>query len=349
MTPRHSDAPIHILGVGNLGKYVAHALAKSSPKPVTLIFHRKSLEDEWRAEAEAITCITDGVSDSRSRFQIETLPAEPQDPEPIKHLIVTTKAYMTVGALGPLKRRLDSSSTVLFLQNGMGAVDEVRKSLFPTEKDKPTFLSGICSAGVYSTKPFTIVHAGTGTLLVGPADDSAALRSATQPELANEMLQRLSEASVLETAIVSANAIKEAQLKKLVVNAVINPLTAILRCQNGKLLDRPAVFAAATLVIEETSTILRAMMPHLKTALSDQTLLELFVSVAEKTGKNTSSMLQDAKAGRRTEIDYINGYFYSEAVRLGVPHRRNQLLAELVAMNAVLEAEDLLGRLTTDS
>jgi ketopantoate reductase len=120
MAPACSDTPIHILGVGNLGKYVAYSLVKSSPKPVTLIFHRKSLEDEWRAEGEAVTCITDGIRDSRSGFGIETLPTESPAPEPIKHLIITTKAYMTVDALKPLKHRLNSNSSILFLQNGMG-------------------------------------------------------------------------------------------------------------------------------------------------------------------------------------------------------------------------------------
>jgi 2-dehydropantoate 2-reductase len=118
--PPDADAPIHVLGVGNLGKYVAHSLAKSSPKPVTLIFHRKRSEREWLAQGCAITCIADGIADRRSGFEIESLPAMQNAPEPIKHLIVATKAHVTLEALRPLKEKLNADSVILFLQNGMG-------------------------------------------------------------------------------------------------------------------------------------------------------------------------------------------------------------------------------------
>ncbi|KAK4443629.1 putative 2-dehydropantoate 2-reductase [Podospora aff. communis PSN243] len=349
MAPAGSDTPIHILGIGNLGKYVAYSLAKSSPKSVTFIFHRKSLEDEWRAEGEAVTCITDGSSDSRSGFCVETLPAESPAPEPIRNLIVTTKAYMTVDALKPLRHRLNSSSSILFLQNGMGVLEEVQNSLFRNEKDTPAFWSGICSAGVYSTKTFTFVHAGRGPLLIGPADNRTLPANPAQPTFTDDMTQRLLQASTLETTIVPADVIREAQLKKLVVNAVINPLTAIFRCQNGELVDNPTMFAVAKLVLDETAIILRTMMPHLQTSFSDQTLLDLVVSVAGKTRKNTSSMLQDVNAGRKTEIDYINGYFIREALRLSVPYTCNQRLAELVTRKESLDADGLLRQLATQT
>jgi 2-dehydropantoate 2-reductase len=206
----------------------------------------------------------------------------------------------------------------------------------------PLFLSGICSAGVYTTKPFTIVHAGKGPLVIGPVVENA--QSNTELALANSMVHRLSQASTLEATLVSAEAIQEVQLRKLAVNAVINPLTAILRCQNGKLINNPDMFAAAKLLLEETAAILRAQTPHLRDTFSDQHLLDSVVAVAEKTQANTSSMLQDIKAGQWTEIDYINGYLIRLALELGLPCPYNKMMAELVAEKRDLEADDLLGR-----
>lgn len=119
-----SDEAIYVLGIGNLGKYVAHSLMKQASVPVTLLFHRPSLASQWQSAGSAIQCITDGVVDKTSGFGVEVLsppssPASPNAPT-IKYLILATKTYMTAAALELVKARLNSASSVLFLQNGMG-------------------------------------------------------------------------------------------------------------------------------------------------------------------------------------------------------------------------------------
>ena len=136
--PKNEHEAIHVLGVGNLGKYVAHAMASASPKtsnPITLLFHREGLEEQWRAAGSGIRCImTNGVADMRSGFRVESLlPTTSAStytststsvcttpPMPIKYLIVATKTYNTASALSLVRDRLDPESSVLFLQNGMG-------------------------------------------------------------------------------------------------------------------------------------------------------------------------------------------------------------------------------------
>ena len=125
-----SNDPIYVLGVGNLGKYVAHSLMKQTCRGVILLFHRPGLEEQWRSAASSIQCVTDGVPDKRSGFGVEVLPPLSQSPsknhsthgvlEPIMYLIVATKTYMTTNALKLVKDRLHSESSILFLQNGMG-------------------------------------------------------------------------------------------------------------------------------------------------------------------------------------------------------------------------------------
>jgi len=124
-----SPGPIHILGVGNLGKYVAYGLSKlSDPPPVTLLFHRPSQLDDWNAGGRAIHRISNGISERVTHFDVEVLQTSQQCIEgtrpsgPIKYLIVASKTYMTIAALSLVKDRLDSTSHILFLQNGMGMV-----------------------------------------------------------------------------------------------------------------------------------------------------------------------------------------------------------------------------------
>jgi 2-dehydropantoate 2-reductase len=87
---------------------------------VTLVFHRKGLEGERRDAGKAIQCIIDGVVDRTSGFRVEFLSDMQDATEPIKYLIVATKANMTLEALRPLEAKLNSDSVILFLQNGMG-------------------------------------------------------------------------------------------------------------------------------------------------------------------------------------------------------------------------------------
>ncbi len=216
-------------------------------------------------------------------------------------------------------------------------MDEASAKIFPDPKTRPAYWAGICSAGVYSTDPFTIVHAGRGPLLLGPVEASPS---------SNPMMERLSQANVLETSILSSDTIKKSQLQKLVVNAVINPLTAIFRCKNGQLLDNPTRLAVMRLLIEETGPIVRALLHDAPdAAFSDQSLLDLVLTVAHKTSANTSSMLQDVQSGRKTEIDYINGYIARKGKALGLPHTRNSTVARLVAEQQVVRDGDVATRL----
>ncbi|KAK3358549.1 ketopantoate reductase PanE/ApbA C terminal-domain-containing protein [Lasiosphaeria ovina] len=335
---------IYILGVGNLGKLVAHSLARrEAAAPVTLLFHRPGLLADWEASGRAIKCTTDGVVDTRRNFSVELLPngygtrtgresgSETQHrPPPIHYLVVTTKAYSTLAALELVKDRIDRNSTILFLQNGIGTTKEVSDNLFVVPNTRPTYLAGICSAGVYSTGPFSIVHAGRGPLAFHPES-----LSRTSYMSHNHLMQQLVYADALDAAMLSPASLREAQLRKLVVNSIINPLTAIFNCKNGELFADPKNVALMSILVRETSAIVRALLPQkshpaIMDTFTNKYLEELVLSVAEKTGGNTSSMLQDVRAGRRTEIDYMNGYLVESAGRLNLPCEHNAAIVRQV-------------------
>ena len=121
-----SGRHIHVLGIGNLGKFFAHALAKNAPGlTVTLLFHRESLVPQWQSSGKCIEVVTNGLSDKQFGFNTEVVSPKhqherDQDSPMIDHLIVATKAYNTTAALELIRHRLGNESTVLFLQNGMG-------------------------------------------------------------------------------------------------------------------------------------------------------------------------------------------------------------------------------------
>jgi 2-dehydropantoate 2-reductase len=123
-SPFTRPARIFILGAGNLGQYLARGLANTSPTPpVTLLFHRKGLLDDWRSAGREIKCEYEGRTDYTKGVDVELVSdITNHQAAPIENLIVACKTYLTVTALEQVKSRLTPKSTIVFLQNGMGMV-----------------------------------------------------------------------------------------------------------------------------------------------------------------------------------------------------------------------------------
>jgi len=69
-----SPSPIHILGVGNLGKYVAYGLSKLPQRPsLTLLFHRSGQLEDWEAGGRATQRISNSIADKSTHFDVELL------------------------------------------------------------------------------------------------------------------------------------------------------------------------------------------------------------------------------------------------------------------------------------
>jgi 2-dehydropantoate 2-reductase len=100
---------------------------------------------------------------------------------------------------------------------------------------------------------------------------------------------------------------------KLVINAAINPLTALLRVPNGRLLEIPAAHDLMKALATEVAQVAGA--EHIPLPFADP--VAAAEDVARRTAPNHSSMLQDILRGAPTEIDAICG----AVVRIGQQHR----------------------------
>ena len=113
---------------------------------------------------------------------------------------------------------------------------------------------------------------------------------------------------------------------KAILNAAVNPLTALLAKRTGELIGDPALESAIRLIVHESVAIAHAA----GIALEEDGILEKIWSVVRATKDNKSSMLQDLERGRRTEIDAINGALLDRARALGVAAPQNELLFHLI-------------------
>jgi 2-dehydropantoate 2-reductase len=340
-TMTSNSGRIHILGVGNLARLFAHSLSKSPrPPPITLLFHRQSLLEEWEKAGRKIEITTNGVVSTSSNYEVEVVEELAGHQDIIETLIVTTKTIAIANAISSVRHRLTSNSTILFTQNGMGSIEEVTSSIFPNPSKRPHYLTAITSHGVYSTSPFRSVHAGLAHITIGRPQTQTRQSSKSQ-----YLLDLIVAAPSLAAKEVSPEELTRLQLEKLVINAMINPLTVIFNCQNGELFTRGPIVRVMRLLLSEASQVILSLPelrddPTTESSFSKESLEEVVLDVAAKTAKNTSSMLQDVRAERATEIDYINGYIVKRGRELGVDVRLNKRLVDMVKEKRVIGVDD---------
>jgi 2-dehydropantoate 2-reductase len=222
----------------------------------------------------------------------------------ITHLLVTTKAYDVSNAVADVAHRLDERCQLLLLVNGMGLAEALHL-------DHPALdiYCGTTTEGAYRVAPRHIHHAGTGQTRIGKAGQRG-------PAPWFGQWPRAIDNCTWDAAI------DEALWLKLAINCAINPLTAIHDCRNGELAQRQHLTSELNELCNEIATISRAAgfentAANLKQAVN---------AVVAGTADNHSSMLQDVRAGRRTEIDHITGYLLAAARRHGIAAPHNTTL-----------------------
>ncbi len=248
-----------------------------------------------------------------------------QDAANISLLLVTTKAYQVQGAMEPLIGQLPVTTPILLLHNGMGTEEWVRRA-FP---DNP-LLVGVSSNGALRLSPEEFRHTGRGETWIGPGNAAGN----DWREIVEVLAQALPHAGWSEE-------IRMKQWEKLVINAIINPLTALSGAKNGSLLTRS----------DEVEALCHELMPLLHRegfSLSEEAWVARVMAVASATAENYSSMQQDLAAGRPTEIDYITGYILRLAQPMELVMPRHQQLYDAIKAREVPEALATLNSSSLD-
>ena len=183
--------------------------------------------------------------------------------------------------------------------------------------------------GCYKNAPFHTTLAGQGQLLLATVSSHAPSLTDASPAQwlsSHPLAQSLLGVPGLNAAhSKSADAFLHALYVKLAVSCCINPLTALLDVPNGAVADQPAAVQLMATVCAEVCSV---CPPHLA-ARPDQ-LLASVQSVGRGTGGNVSSMLQDVRAGRGTEVAYLNGYVARQAAARGMAAPVNGALLQLL-------------------
>lgn len=219
---------------------------------------------------------------SEHQFAVRTT-NNPRECLGIKHALVLVKAWQTERVAHQLAECFPNDGMAVTLQNGLGNRETLAQSLGP----------GRVALGMTTT----------GATLLGPGLARAGGEGPISIER-HPALGPLEEA--LRAAKFNLQIIEDAQSLiwgKLVINAAINPLTALLRVPNGQLLERPSARKMMGFLASETAQV--ASAENINLPFRDP--IAAAEDVARKTGANYSSMFQDVMRGAPTEIDAICG------------------------------------------
>ena len=276
----------HVLGAGALGSLWAARLAGAGATVRIILRSAQRLADYQRAGGLTLT------ADDLSRLY--AIPAElPDASTPIQRLLVACKAYDAEGAIAQVASRLSSGCEILLLQNGLGSQQAIAER-WP--QARCIFVSS--TEGAYRQDDFHVVFAGRGQNWLGDPNGGSA----------PVWLDELNRAGIPQTW---SSDILARLWRKLALNCAINPLTVLHDCRNGELLQHREQLAE---LCEELVELLEASgQPAAASDLQGEVL-----RVIDATAANYSSMYQDVRLGRRTEIAYLLGHACRSADSLGL-------------------------------
>ena len=276
----------HVLGAGALGSLWAARLAGADATVRIILRSAQRLADYQRAGGLTLT--------AEDLSRLYAIPAElPDASTPIQRLLVACKAYDAEGAVAQVASRLSSGCEILLLQNGLGSQQAIAER-WP--QARCIFVSS--TEGAYRQDDFHVVFAGHGQNWLGDSNGGSA----------PAWLDELNRAGIPQTWSCD---ILARLWRKLALNCAINPLTVLHDCRNGELLQHREQLSG---LCQELVDLLEASgQPAAASDLQGEVL-----RVIDATAANYSSMYQDVRLGRRTEIAYLLGHACRSADSLGL-------------------------------
>jgi 2-dehydropantoate 2-reductase len=157
--------------------------------------------------------------------------------------------------------------------------------------------------------------AGSGTTIVGPGGAS--------PEMCARIARLLTEAGMRASV---AYDIRPHLWGKLIANAAINPVAALLDRPNGVVLSDPNALELARALAQEAAAVASAM----RIALPFSDPWSYVRSIVEQAPDLRNSMLVDLTNGVKTENDHINGAVVAAGRRTAVPTPYNDTMFRLI-------------------
>jgi 2-dehydropantoate 2-reductase len=287
---------IAIMGAGAMGSLFGAHLAEAG--------HDVLLVDVDRTVVAAVEADGVRIGDRVVRAPIT---ADPSGRGTYDAILVLVKTYDTAAAAELAAPLVGPGTVVATLQNGIGGADVLREAFGPER-----VLAGVTYQGATVLAPGRIRHHMRGETFLG--DDVAA---------AAPLAAALTEGGQPAHAL---DPVAPRIWKKLTNNCMGNCTSALTGMSGGQMAGDDGILALQLAIATEAVAV-AAGLGH---DLDLEDCVHTNTSVLASSGDGRPSMLQDVEAGRRTEIETLNGAIVRHGDALGIDVPVNRAMVALV-------------------
>jgi 2-dehydropantoate 2-reductase len=315
-----------VFGVGAIGSVVGGYLTRAG-RDVTLI-------DLWPAHVEAM--VRDGlrVTTQDEEFSVPVKAVHLTDVcrlrEPFDAVILSVKSYDSIWAAQCIEPHLKPTGVIVSAQNGINE-----------ERIAPV-IGYTRTIGCVVTLGAGLYDPGHVTRTSAPTRPSFALG-----ELNGMLTARLQELVTLFASAGPARATGNLwgeRWAKLTSNSMANPIAGMTGMGSAELRAQPAVFPILLRIAAEALRVAEALGVQVEAVggIPAKTYLEAACGVgavelrervvegSRALGVGRPSLLQDILKGRRTEVDYLNGYVARKGREVGIPAPMNEAVVQVI-------------------
>ena len=315
-----SPYTILVTGLGALGTVFAAFLKKAGHRVFALTREKYLAElSDRKLRVTGIwgghEAVLDGVTSS----------IEPLKKRKLDLIILTVKAYDTEAAIEQVKPLVGTDTLVVIAQNGYGNYEAVSRAI---GKDH-TLLARII---------FGVKLSAPGRAEVTVIADDVRIG---QPHDAVDRVRIQDIAQAFTTAGIPtsyAGNVEAILWDKILYNAALNPLGAILECTYGQLAENPETHRVMDTIINEIFLVARAHGIPLNWEAPEKYLEHFYTRLVPPTAAHFPSMYYDVKAGKRLEIDALNGAMVKLAHEKGIAVPVNETITALIKAKETLAA-----------
>ena len=293
---------ILMVGAGSVGGFFGAHLAKNNPN-VSFLLRPKTLA---AVKQDGLT-----IRSLNGTFTVH--PPAASDPRELPKpdlIILSVKAYDLDEVMAQLDPVLTDQPVILTLQNGVDTEDRLIARL-----KRDCVVGGV--AFIYSkiAAPGVIDHYKKGAVAIGE------LMGHKSPRL-------LAIAEIFKQAGIPCQLtddVRKSKWEKMCWNCVFNPLTVMIDDKVAKALDHPEMLRVIHQIVGEVMAVAAAVKVPLAPDMAEKV-----VRWTQEIRDIHTSMYDDWKAGRPTEIDFLNGYVAKVAREFGIPTPVNDLLTAVI-------------------
>ncbi len=335
---------VMMVGAGAVGGFFGACLVKAGV-PCSFLLRAKTL-----AAVRQKGLSVHSVDQSFTVYPLAS--SEPRDLPQSDLIILSVKRYDLDEVIAQLRPILSMQTTVLTLQNGVDTEARIQE-LAP---GIPIF-GGV--AYIYSkiAEPGVIEHYKRGAVAIGKwssagggqpsaQDDESSAGSEGKgpfaklgelrrqgshvpvpleptPTVELEALKSLFEGAGIPCQV--SEDIMRTKWEKMCWNVAFNPLTVLLNDRVSKAITHPEMRTMIKLIVEEAVAVAQADGVELDPDIADKV-----IQWSQEVRDIHTSMFDDWKVGRRTEIDHLNGYLVRRGNELGIRTPVNETVCALI-------------------